>query len=172
MSTASEIWGFYNIQRTKEYEYLDLSIQFSFLPLKEDTTPGISGGRLYPKTFTTAPQCESAQAQQNRRIQSVHLHAFVIPVYINCQAALTRFRLSRSTLCCVCQRSYCNCSLSHPSAERPKTFESLRAISGLIPERPLSNADKVFLVTPSAFAASVTVMPRGSIQNSLIISPG
>lgn len=35
MSMVAEISEFYNIQRTKVYECLDLSTQFSFLPLKE-----------------------------------------------------------------------------------------------------------------------------------------
>jgi len=46
------------------------------------------------------------------------------------------------------------------------------AISGLIPAFPLIILDNVFRLTPSAFAASVIVTPKGSKQSSFIINPG
>jgi hypothetical protein len=62
--------------------------------------------------------------------------------------------------------------VSQPSGDRPNTFDNLKAISGLIPALPFNSAEKVFLVTPSALAASVTLIWSGSTQNSLMISPG
>ena len=41
-----------------------------------------------------------------------------------------------------------------------------------MPERPFKSAEKVFLVTPRALAASVTLILSGSTQNSFMISPG
>lgn len=49
---------------------------------------------------------------------------------------------------------------------------TLTAISGLINALQLSNADKVFRVTPKRFAVSVTVKPSGLITSSRKISPG
>ena len=51
-------------------------------------------------------------------------------------------------------------------------IEILIAISGLKEARQLINADRVFRVTLSFFAASVTEIPSGFIISFLIISPG
>jgi len=52
--------------------------------------------------------------------------------------------------------------LSQPSGDLPNTFNNLNTISGLIPALPFNNAEKVFLVKPSALAASVTLTLSGS----------
>src|SRR5580700_2623570 len=46
------------------------------------------------------------------------------------------------------------------------------AISGLMPARPFKMADKVFRLTPSDLAASVTVSFSGSTHSALSTSPG
>jgi hypothetical protein len=91
-----------------------------------------------------------------------------VPVY----AACILFKSPMSRDCRAFHKSYWSWSRSQPSGERPKTFDNLSAISGLMPERPFKSAENVFLATPSALAASVTVTSSGSMQNSLMISPG
>jgi hypothetical protein len=51
-------------------------------------------------------------------------------------------------------------------------LESRIAISGLMPALPFKMVESVFLATPKDLAASVTVRLKGSMQNSLMISPG
>jgi hypothetical protein len=87
-------------------------------------------------------------------------------------AASIRLNLLISTDCAAFHKSCCSCSRSHPSGVRPKTLDSLNAISGLTPALPFRRVERVFRVTPKASAASVTVKFSGSIQKSLMISPG
>src|SRR3989442_4966625 len=51
-------------------------------------------------------------------------------------------------------------------------MESRTAISGLIPVRPFNRLESVLRLTPRAWAASVTLKPRGSRHNVRKISPG
>ena len=82
---------------------------------------------------------------------------------------------SSSTLggfCSAIHRSNFYCMNNQLSGDVLVALLTLTAISGLIDALQLSNADKVFLVTPKRFAASVTVKPRGFITSSRNTSPG
>jgi hypothetical protein len=56
--------------------------------------------------------------------------------------------------------------------ELPKALARRKAISGEMPDLPLSSPDKALRVTPSPWAAAVTVNPRGSIHSCRTILPG
>jgi len=51
-------------------------------------------------------------------------------------------------------------------------MDNRTAISGLIPDRPFRMLDRVLRLTPSAWAASVTLRPKGPRQSTRRISPG
>jgi len=53
-----------------------------------------------------------------------------------------------------------------------KAIDNQTTISGLMPERPFKMLDRVLRLTPSAWAASVMLRPRGSRQGSRKTSPG
>lgn len=69
-------------------------------------------------------------------------------------------------------RSYCICWFSQLSEVVSKAIDRRIAISGLTLACPFNTLDRVLRLTPSAFAASVTDNSKGSIHNSLMISPG
>src|ERR1700730_10276891 len=60
----------------------------------------------------------------------------------------------------------------HVSAPPPNALSSRIAISGEMPRRSLTNSDKALRETPSAFAPSVTLNPRGSRHSCWTIRPG
>src|SRR5690348_8198396 len=61
---------------------------------------------------------------------------------------------------------------NHVSGVLPKALESRMAISGLIPDFPVTILFKVCRVTPRTFAPLVTDKPKGSRQSCRTMSPG
>lgn len=90
---------------------------------------------------------------------------------MSCHAATreTRKALRRFS---ACHKSYCVCWFIQLSELVPNAIDSRTAISGLMPARPLSRAESVLRLMPSAAAASVTESSSGSRQSLRMISPG
>src|SRR5574337_1506710 len=72
----------------------------------------------------------------------------------------------------VCVRSYSICMPSHTSGLLPKALDSRMAISGEMPAFSFTRLFRVCRLTPRRAAASVTVMPSGSMHSWRTILPG
>ena len=92
--------------------------------------------------------------------EAVGSRGFFIAMFLHCDAdnrysqdaaqAAANLRTSTgSRLCCVCQRSYCNCCVSQLSGLPPNASDSRMAISGDMPRRPLSSRESVLRDTAS-----------------------